>query len=199
MIYFICYVLAFIPLLIMFMCLKVVGRKRLRKKGPYIIVSNHMSNWDPVVIMFHRTRKTKFLAKKELMSKPFSKWFLGKLGGIPVNREKPEMSSIRMVFDELKAGRSVVIFPAGTRTKQPEMDSTCVKEGVSLFAIRSQVPVLPIMFAKKNRPFKRNKLIVGEPISPKGYSLSKESMEEFGDLICSKMNELLENNNGEKK
>ena len=103
------------------------------------------------------------------------------------------------VFDELKAGRSVVIFPAGTRTKQPEMDPTCVKEGVSLFAIRSQVPVLPIMFAKKNRPFKCNKLIVGEPISPEGYSLSKESMEEFGDLICSKMNELLENNNGEKK
>ena len=181
------------------MCLKVVGRKRLRKKGPFIIVSNHMSNWDPIVIMLHRTRKTKFLAKKELMEKPFSKWFLRQLGGIPVNREKPEMSSIRMVFDELKAGRSVVIFPAGTRTQQPDMDPTCVKDGVSLFAIRSQVPVLPIMFTKKNKPFRRNKLIVGEPISPEGYSLSKESMEEFGNLICNKMNELLEKKDGEKK
>ena len=199
MVYAICYFLAFIPLLIMLGCIRVKNKKQLKAKGKYILACNHMSNWDSVAILFKRCKKMKFLAKKELMDKPFKKWLLGKLGGIPIDRDKPELSSLKAVFRELKADKPVCIFPSGTRMPTPQMQYEDVKDGIALFAVKAQAPVVPAMFVKKVKPFRRNTLIIGEPISPEGYTTDKVSMDMFAKKVCDAMNKLLEDNVGSKK
>ena len=92
----------------------------------------------------------------------------------------------------INKGKHICIFPQGTRTKTPIIEDGSAKEGVAMFSIRTNTPVVPMMYSKKIKAFRRTKLYIGEPLYPdqtrKG---DKAYMTEFADLIVSKMNELL--------
>ena len=200
MIYFICYILAFIPLgIIIGIFVKVKNKKLLKKNAKFILACNHMSNWDAVVVLYKRFKPMKFLAKKELLNSPFKRWFLRRLGAIPIDREHPEISSIKEVLRQLKNDKPVCIFPAGTRTTEPQMSYESIKDGIALFAIKAQADVVPAMFIRKNKPFHRNVLLIGDPISPENYTTDKVSLEMFAHRVCERMNKLLEDYNASKK
>lgn len=192
MIYCICYILAFIPLLLMFGWVKVIGKNKITKNNKYIIACNHMSSWDPIVLMFKRTLKIKFLAKKELANTRFNAWFMRQMGGIAIDRQNPELTSIKTVLRVLKDNKPVCIFPTGTRKTTPKVNYEDIKDGVALFSIKAQAPVVPAMYVNKLKPFKRNVLLIGDPISYEGFTTQKESIELYSHLICDKMNKLLE-------
>ena len=200
MIYLLSYILAFIPLgLIIGIFVKVKNKKRLKKNGKFILACNHLSNWDAVTVLYKRFKPMKFLAKKELMNTPFKRWFLRGLGAIPIDRENPEISSIKEVLRQLKNNKPVCIFPSGTRMNDPHMSYDSVKDGIALFAVKAQADVVPAMFIKKNRAFHRNVLLIGEPISPANYTTDKVSLEVFAHVVCDAMNKLLEDYYAEKK
>lgn len=178
---------------------KKVGKKNLKQlKGKnYIVSCNHMSNNDAPVLDIKFGKKYYFLAKKELFNNKFNSAFMTGLGAIKVDRQKVEPSSIKQVIRLLNKNKNVCIFPQGTRTKSPQIADGSAKEGVAMFSIRTNTPVVPMMYSKKLKPFHRVKLYIGEPLYPdasrkgdKGYTA------EFANLIVQKMNELLE---GEKQ
>lgn len=160
MLYKILYILAWLPLKLLFP-IKVVGKKNLLKSKA-ILCCNHQSNFDFIPIYYASKTKVYSLCKKELYSTKFKAWFYKNMRTIPVNRAKPEISSIKNCLKVLDNNYNLLIFPEGTRTNNEDVEG--LKNGVAMFALRSKAPIIPMAYLKKNKIFRRNKLIIGEPI-----------------------------------
>lgn len=175
--------------------IKKVGKKNMKElQGKnYILACNHMSNLDAIMLDIRFFKKFRYLAKKELFKNKFAGWFMRKLGCVPVDRGNADPKAIKETFRLISKGKNVGIFPQGTRTKAPIIQDGSAKEGVSLFSIRTNTPVLPIMFDRKIRAFKRVKLIIGKPIYPdETRKKDKEYLSEYSNFIIDTMNSLLE-------
>ena len=197
MLFWISFSLVFLPL-VLFFPIKKVGKKHLKQlKGKnYIVACNHMSNFDPVMLDIKMGKKFRYLAKKELFTKKFNAFFMRAYGGVPVDRQNVDPSSIKEILRLINDGKKVAIFPQGTRAKTTIVEDGSAKEGVAMFAIRTGTPVVPMMFNKKIKAFRRVKLYIGEPIYPdETRKKDKEYLAEFANLLVEKMNSLLE---GEK-
>lgn len=186
MLYRILYILCYLPIKLLFP-VKIVGKENLIK-GKAILCCNHQSNIDTFPIFYAGKTRVYALCKKELCNTKFKMWFLKKLRAIPVNREKPEISSIKKCLEVLNKNYNLLIFPQGTRMKTEE--AVGIKEGVAMFALKSKAPVIPMVYLKKNKIFRRNKLIIGKPIT---FDLvyNKDNMKLVIDTLEEKMNELL--------
>ncbi len=196
MLFYIAITLIMIPCLILFP-IKKVGKKNLKKlKGKNFIIScNHTSNLDPVMMDITFNKKHRFLAKKELFKNKFVSACLRSLGAVPVDRSQADPRAVKEIFTLLKKNKRICIFPQGTRAKTINIEEGSAKEGVALFSLRTNTPVLPMMFTSKIRAFKRTKLIIGEPIYPDiTRKKDKEYLSEYANLIISKMNDLLKEN-----
>ena len=195
MFFWIAYIIICIPFLILFP-IKKVGKKKLKplKGKNYIISCNHMSNLDPIMIDIRFVRKHRILAKKELFSNKFMTKFMRSLGAVPVDRGNADPKAIKEIFSLIKKNKHICIFPQGTRAKTVTVEEGSAKEGVALFSIRTNTPVVPMMFDRKIKAFHRTKLLIGEPIYPDPErKKDKEYMDEFSNLIIEKMNELVIN------
>jgi len=197
MIFWICFSIIFIPMIIFFP-IKKIGKKNLKElKGKnYIVSCNHMSNFDPVMLDIRMCKKFRYLAKKELFQSKFGNFFMRAYGGVPVDRKKVDPTSIKEVLRLIQKGKKVAIFPQGTRKPEPQIEDGSAKEGVAMFSVRTGTPVVPMMFSRKIKAFKRVKLYIGKPIYPdETRKKDKEYLAEYSNLIVAKMNELLEGDN----
>ena len=198
MIFWICFTIVFLPLVIFFP-IKKVGKKNLKvlKGKNYIVSCNHMSNLDAVMMDITFKKKFRYLAKKELFKKKVSGFFLKAFGGIPVDRSQADTKAIKETLRILNNKKKLCIFPQGTRCKTPRIEDGSAKEGVAMFAIRTNTPVVPMMYDRKIKMFRRTRLLIGEPIFPdETRKKDKDYLSEFANLIITRMNQLLE---GDKK
>ena len=145
--------------------------------APYIIVANHNSMMDPMLIGWKCYRyQIVFLGKRELESTPVLKHMFKSLHMIAVNRHNMDMTAVRACLKALKDGHPLGVFPEGTRHKQGLMEE--LESGVAMIALRSGARMLPVYIAGKPRLFKRLHVYYGLPISVKEYAkdgVSKES------------------------
>lgn len=201
MFFWFAFIIVFLPLSIIFP-IKVVGKKNLpkRKKQNVIIACNHMTNADGVMIDVKLKRKFIILGKKELFKNKILGWILHHVGVVSVDRQKFDLGAIKTTLRALNDKKDVCIFPQGTRCKTTEMDKDSIKNGISMFALKTNTPVLPCVYNKPIKPFRRTKLIIGELIYPDENKLNDaEYREEFSLLVVEKMNGLLKENLNERK
>ena len=193
MIFWICFWLIFIPISLIYPT-KVINKKNFPKKKEkknVIICCNHTSNWDAVLIDLRFKKKFHYLCKKELFKSKFSGFFMGKFGGIPVDRTKADLGAIKKTLKVLNDGKNLGIFPQGTREEIKDIDVETVKNGVTMFALRTGVPVLPMAMIRKPKAFRKNLIVVGELIEPNmEKSKDKEYAEEFTKTVVDSINEL---------
>ena len=171
---------------------KVFGKKNVPKKGPLIVVSNHVSYLDPPIVGCAVNRHLYFMAKEELFQKKWFGFILRQIGTFPVKRGTPDKSAIRRSLKILKEGKVLCMFPEGTRMKGGKLGKA--KPGVTLIALMSKSPILPvgIKHAEEDKPLR---VSVGEPFSLEEYhdrKLSREEKEEVGELIMEKIKKQLE-------
>jgi 1-acyl-sn-glycerol-3-phosphate acyltransferase len=130
---------------IFFLGFEVHGEEKVPEKGPLIVAANHRRFFDPVFVSMAVPRRLRWMAKKELFAFPFGRFFTF-LGAFPVDRKGGGRTALRVAIEFLAEGRTLGIFPEGTRRK--EGVSLEVKRGAALLAARSGAPVLPV-FADK--------------------------------------------------
>lgn len=112
-------------------------------KQPVIFVSNHLSNSDAVVLnMVLNNINPYFVAGIKLTGNPITKMGLAAFNIIPIHPNTPDISAVKACIEEINEGRSVFIFPEGTRSRTGKMLEA--KKGVSLIARKCRVPIVPI-------------------------------------------------------
>jgi len=160
--------------------LRVEGKENVPTDGGVILCANHRSYHDVVVLGVASPRNLHFLAKYEL----WSHWFFAKLftalGGIPVNREKPSMETLKRTVSTLKDGRAIAIFMQGGR--RTDINSDDVKSGVALFAVKGKVPVVPVNITSKFKLFSRVDVNIGAPISFEEFWDTKVRTEQLNTI-----------------
>ena len=96
--------------------LEVVGARVLPASGPAVLIANHDSAWDPLVVGVAAMprRQVRALAKSSLWRAPPVAWLLDQMGQIPIERGRFDTQALSVAIDALQAGACVGIFPEGT-------------------------------------------------------------------------------------
>lgn len=180
------------PIFYLIFGIKIVHKERLRYEGGMILIANHRSNFDPIFMHLVVKPKVQLMAKQELFKNPMLRWLVTALGAFPVERGRGDLGAIKNAFKILRSGGTLGIFPEGTRTRTDHMRP--FQHGVAMIAIRTGAPILPIYFAKTFRPFRRNPIIVGEPIQMRDVLEAKlsntEDVKQMTNYLFEKMQEL---------
>ena len=160
------------------------GRANVPRRGPVLLVSNHQSMLDPVLIGACTNRYLTFLARSTLFSVPVIGPLIRSLNAIPIDRNMGK-DGIQSVLERLTLGQAVLMFPEGERTHTGEVQP--LKPGVSLLIKRVMCPIVPVgiagCFAAWNRFMKWPRwsppfvapgpstigVAIGKPIDPKRY------------------------------
>ena len=153
----------------------VKGRKNVPKNCGLIFCSNHISNFDPVMICSSINRKIHYFAKKELFCTKFKNFWMHQLCAFPVDREGTDINALKFSINLLKNGGALGIFAQGTRVKEGE--SVEAKNGVSLFALKSGVDVIPIGITANYEKGSKVIINIGKPISFEKYKGQKPKTE----------------------
>ena len=172
---------------------KVIGKKNMNK-GKCIWACNHTTNADGLILGTKHFCRFYALGKKELFKHKLLGWYLKTLGLIPVNRGASDIKAVKDCLRVLKdKQKPLLIFPSGTRESTPE-EVQDLKNGVAMFALKANCPIIPMVFVRKPKLFRRNRFVIGEPIDVsmyEGQKASKEIYDEINEKITKSMEEML--------
>jgi 1-acyl-sn-glycerol-3-phosphate acyltransferase len=121
---------------------RVIGSENLRFDGPAIIAANHVSFLDPPFVGQAFDEPLYFFARKTLFDHPIAGKVLRSWQAIPVDRDKPDTSSLKATIRLLKSGKKILMFPEGTRSPDGQLQKA--EAGVGLFLAKTNAPVLPV-------------------------------------------------------
>jgi 1-acyl-sn-glycerol-3-phosphate acyltransferase len=99
--------------------LRVEGLDALPPSGPVLVVANHDSHWDPVMVGVAaiKRRQIRALAKAELWDVRGLGPILHGMGQIPIERGTGDTKALARAIEELRAGACIGVFPEGTRSR----------------------------------------------------------------------------------
>ncbi|HEV2439437.1 MAG TPA: lysophospholipid acyltransferase family protein [bacterium] len=134
---------ALIRLILKVVCgFRVDGREHEPANGPVIVVSNHLSDLDPLVVGAALRRRVTFMAKHELFEVPGVGWWVSACGAFPVRRGAPDRQALRTALGILQRGGVLVMFPEGTRGRDRTLREP--EPGAALLARRTGATLLPV-------------------------------------------------------
>lgn len=171
---------------------KVIGKENVDGIKGALFTCNHYSSVDALIPYFVLFKKEAHaLGKYELFQNPIAGWFLHKMGCIPVRRGEADIESVKQVLRVLKSDKQLLIFPEGTRNKEDTQQMGEIKTGTARFAIKTKVPVVPMIYHHSPKMFKKNWLYVGKPFTLEEFygENSPEKMHEATQIIKQKMDE----------
>ncbi len=121
---------------------QVRGRENVPKKGPLVVVANHVSLTDVPLVAISLGRKATFMAKEELFRSKFIGYLMLNLRSFPVHKGRLDRKAIRRAQQLLAEGEVLILFPEGRRNKNTQLQSAF--SGSALIALRSGAPILPV-------------------------------------------------------
>ena len=142
--------------------IEILGEENIPKDGPCMVCLNHISAWDPPVVVLSFKRRVRFMAKHELFKIPVVSWVLKAMDTIPLKRGASDIAAFKVALGALKNGEVLGIFPTGTRERIKK--DAPVKSGAALFASKSGAPVVPVYIKADYKPFSKIKIVVGKPM-----------------------------------
>lgn len=180
---------------------KVEGKENIPERS-FILVANHISLLDPIVIGAAFDKRLYYLAKKELFKSKIFNPFLRWLGAIEVDRRDFKYDTWKRIMKIIKKNEVIVIFPEGTRNDNPELGLLELKDGASTLALTYGLPLLPVGIIGTDKIWKRKKIfpqlrgkikiIIGKLIEvPKVKNPSKEEIKNLNNRIKESITGLL--------
>lgn len=133
---------------------KLVNKEGANIKAPLMIIANHQSMMDPLLLAVKlRGHVIHFIGKRELTKIKPLKWIVEHLHMIAVSRHASDLTAMRAAGAVLRDGQVLGIFPEGRRRQGVPMEE--MESGVSILALRHRVPLLPVYIHGRPRPFRR--------------------------------------------
>jgi len=165
---------------------------------PVIFVANHQSQFDiPLSTVALKEALPAFMAKKSLQSLPLIGRCFRLFGNISVDRSnrRAAMESLETAAATIRNGRSVILFPEGTRQEQFE-ELGDFKTGAIMLALKAGVPIVPVIIEGTGDILPKGRIALSsrrkvyitamEPISTDEYTVKQRN--EFSDMLREHMN-----------
>lgn len=128
--------------------LRIIGSEHLRYRECCVFASNHLSYADPLVAGCGLDREVAFVAKKELFRNRLFAWLIRSYNAFPIDRDEIDRTALKLISAKLKSGRSILMFPEGTRSKNGAIGN--LKAGLGFIAMHNGAAVAPIHISGTN-------------------------------------------------
>lgn len=141
------------------------GLENIQGEGPFIFVSNHISQFDIIALQFTIPLKSGFVFKKELAKIPLFGWQLLTGPHIVIDRSNAEnaLKSIHKARLKMKTKSvSVILFPEGTRSKNGELQQ--FKRGAFHLASQVNYPIIPVAIRDSDKLLPKGSLKINRGI-----------------------------------
>jgi len=175
---------------------RVIGKEKLVQDGGVLVASNHESYLDPPLVGIAYDDEVNYLARKTLF-RGFAAWLYPRWNAIPVDQQRPDMTSLKKIIKLVKNGERVVVFPEGERTWDGEM--LPAKAGLGLMVAKTKAMVQPVRIFGAHQALPRGKgwlkfhpitIVVGDPIVFDSELLSQKTREGYQQISDRIMNEI---------
>jgi len=150
--------------------------ERVPARGSVILASNHASHLDPPLVGAGLPRALNYLARESLFDLPIAGWALRNVNAVPVDRDGAGAAGLRAIFNRLRQGGAILLFPEGTRTRDGGLQKA--RSGVGLVVIKSGAPVVPVrVFGTYDAWSRHRKMPLPRPVSVKyGHPMGFERL-----------------------
>ncbi|HET6871441.1 MAG TPA: lysophospholipid acyltransferase family protein [Sporolactobacillaceae bacterium] len=171
---------------------KVEGHENLdqipENKG-VLLCSNHISNFDPPLVGAATTRTLSFMAKAELFDVPVLGKLISRVNAFPIKRGGSDRHALKTAIDILNSGRTLIMFPEGTRSKTGELKKGLA--GVGFLALRTVAIVVPVAIVNGYHLFKVTRVVFGKPVALEELKANKAKPQEVADKIMENIQDIL--------
>ena len=137
------------------------GFENIPATGPVLVICNHASNADGMLLMAYvvpaMKRQMQWLGKEEALRWPLFGWAMRQNGVFGVRRGAGDLEAFKLAKGVLDRGGVLTIFPEGTRSAAGALQE--VKEGATVLAVRSAAPILPVAIIGSHRFWPKGKLL----------------------------------------
>lgn len=172
------------------------GLEHVPSTGPALLLVNHQSYLDPLLLGLPMKRPVSMLARKNLFEIPLLGRIVKTLYGLPIDRESPGTGAIREILHRLDHGFLIAIFPEGTRSSGIKLGP--IRPGFISILRRAEVPVIPVGIAGADRAMPRGsmlprprrlRVVFGEPVFPEtiGHLKQRGREKQLLDFIRAKL------------
>jgi 1-acyl-sn-glycerol-3-phosphate acyltransferase len=176
---------------------KYEGLENIPEKGGFILASNHIHAFDPVIIGSHFPFPIHYMGKEEFFESFFIGTLFTKMNAFPVARGSADKASVEFAIRLVKEGCVLGIFPEGTRSKDYKPGHA--KSGVALIAKAARADVLPVsIYTSDNAKYgsrltvRFGKMIPFEELGFSDEERSSKELREASRLIMERIEELWE-------
>ncbi len=178
------------------------GLENIPKNQPVLYVGNHRSIFDIIISYSVIPPLTGFVSKIEMKKFPILSWYMNLMNCLFLDRDNPRegLKTILAAIDMINSGKSVFIFPEGTRSKSDD-GMLEFKEGSLKIAQKTNCPIIPVAFNNTSAIFedqlpklKKAKVSVefGKPIIPS--ELDDDTRKHLGKYTHDIVKEMVEKN-----
>ncbi len=155
--------------------------------GACLLAANHQSMLDPPLVGSCLPREIAFVARRTLFYNPVFGALIRACHAIPIDRDNTDIGAIRSALSALGAGRGLLIFPEGTRSRDGVIGEA--KAGAGLLACKSGAPVVPVRVRGARDVLPRGSIVpagaarirvqFGRPMAAEEYDPGKDHPERF--------------------
>jgi 1-acyl-sn-glycerol-3-phosphate acyltransferase len=176
--------------------IQVEGKENIPKEG-CLVVGNHASYLDPTTIGWGIPRELYYLGRKNLFKPPVLSWLLPMCNVLPIDRDGGDIGGLRRIIKMLKSGRTVLVFPEGTRSPDGRLQPA--EPGAGLLAVKAGVQVLPTRIFGSHDAWPRGgkgyhlapmRVVIGRPYRPTLPAVGKPSYQAVADEMMARIAEL---------
>lgn len=169
--------------------IQTIGQENIPKEGSVLLCSNHISNFDPIVVGITTPRPVHFMAKEELFRVPVFGQLVPHLNAFPVKRGMSDREALRKGLAVLKEDKVLGLFPEGTRSKTGELGEGLA--GAGFFATRSEALIVPCAVIGPYKALNKLKVVYGKPVDFTEYRKNKISADEATKIIMEEIRKLI--------
>jgi 1-acyl-sn-glycerol-3-phosphate acyltransferase len=175
----------------------VVGAERLPVSGAAVLVANHVSWLDPIIVPLALPRKPAFLAMEELWRMPVVGIVMRVYGplAIPLNRGAVDATALKRSLRALQAGALLIVFPEGGISPSGELRP--FHRGAAMLAARAGAPIIPVAIQGTAEALPLGRMLprrrpitvrIGTPITP--ASQQREDLERASEDAAAQIRDL---------
>jgi 1-acyl-sn-glycerol-3-phosphate acyltransferase len=141
---------------------KVEGLENIPREGPLLVIANHASNVDGMLLMAFvipaMGRPMRWLGKEEALKWPLFGAIMKANGVFAVRRGAGDLEAFKTAKKVIDDGQVLAIFPEGSRSSDGALHDA--KEGATVLAVRSGAPILPVALVATHRFWPRGSVFI---------------------------------------